>query len=423
MLFRMLACLLCTLTLLAEAGPGQAEGSRVALVIGNSEYTHATSLENPRNDAADMAAALKRLGFKVITGIDLDKANMDRTIRDFAAALTGAKVGMFFYAGHGLQVSGQNYLVPIDAKLTTNAGLDFETVRLELVHRTMERETSTNIIFLDACRDNPLSRNLARAMGTRSVSIGKGLAVVESGEGTLISFSTQPGNVALDGTGRNSPYAAALIKHITTEGEDLPSILINVRNDVMRATERRQVPWEHSAMTARFFFSEPRATKSQEAELALWNKVKDSTEPAVLDTYLRKYPQGSYAVVARTLVAALERRQEMERAARPEPATDSDQPTSQSPPNEIFDGRWEIYRSGTRCRRAEHTFQLLIRGGRIGERGSVTSVGTFKYTDSARSGKPNEFSGTLNGAKGSGTFAVRGGNCHGTWTAKRIDAG
>ena len=155
-----------------------------------------------------MAAALQALGFEVIKGVDLKKSDMERSIRDFATALVGAEMGLFFYAGHGLQVSGVNYLVPTDAVLTTASALDFEMVRLDLVQRTMETETQTNVIMLDACRDNPLSRNLARALGTRSASIGRGLGQFEAGVGTLISFSTQPGNVALDGTGRNSPTRA-----------------------------------------------------------------------------------------------------------------------------------------------------------------------------------------------------------------------
>ncbi len=125
--------------------------------------------------------------------------------------MRGAPVAVFFYAGHGLQVGGQNYLVPVDAQLVTASALDFEMVRLDLVHRAMEREASTNILFLDACRNNPLARNLARTMGTRSTAIGRGLAPVEAGVGTLVSFSTQPDNVALDGTGRNSPFAGALV--------------------------------------------------------------------------------------------------------------------------------------------------------------------------------------------------------------------
>jgi uncharacterized caspase-like protein len=233
----------------------QASGQkRVALVIGNSGYQYTSQLENPKNDATDMAAALKQVGFQVIDGFDLDKTVFERKVRDFSVALRGAEVGVFFYAGHGLQVAGANYLVPIDAKAETADALDWEMVRLDLVHRTMERATKTNIIFLDACRNNPLARNLARAMGTRSAEIGRGLAPVESGVGTLISFSTQPGNVALDGAGRNSPFAGALVKRITTSGDDLSALLIDVRNDVRKATQNAQVPWEHSALTGRFYF-------------------------------------------------------------------------------------------------------------------------------------------------------------------------
>jgi hypothetical protein len=258
-MLRVVLCGLALLACLASQAGGAAAESRVALVIGNSAYRYAPELTNPKNDAADVATALKRVGFKVIEPLDLDKAGMDRTVRDFATALVGAEVGVFFYAGHGLQVAGTNYLVPVDAQLTTAAALDFEMLRLDVVQRTMEREVPANVLFLDACRDNPLARNLARAMGTRSADIGKGLAAAESGVGTLISYSTQPGNVALDGTGRNSPFAGALIKAIATPGEDLSNMLIGVRNEVMAVTSNRQIPWEHSALRARFYFTPSQA--------------------------------------------------------------------------------------------------------------------------------------------------------------------
>jgi TPR repeat protein len=226
---------------------------RVALVIGNSSYQNATELRNPKNDAADMAAALRELGFQVISGTDLDKPAMDRLIRNFAGALGGADVGLFFYAGHGLQVAGNNYLVPVDASVDSAAGIDFELVRLDLIQRQMERETKTNVLFLDACRNNPLARNLARALGTRSADVDRGLALAESGVGTLISFATQPGNVAMDGEDRNSPFT---IKHIATPGKDLNGILIAVRNEVRTMTGGRQVPWENSALTGLFYFRE-----------------------------------------------------------------------------------------------------------------------------------------------------------------------
>ena len=201
-MFRLLA--VCLLFVTTAAGTAlSASEKRVALVIGTSAYQFTSPLANPKNDAADLAASLKRLGFQVIEGYDLTKSAMDGKILEFARELSGATAGLFFRAGHGLQVEGQNYLVPVDAKLIDAWSLDFEMVKADLVHRTMERASRTNPIFLDACRDNPLSRNLARAMGSRSATVGKGLAALESGEGTLISFSTQPGSVAADGTGRN----------------------------------------------------------------------------------------------------------------------------------------------------------------------------------------------------------------------------
>ncbi len=291
---------------------------RVALVIGNSAYQHAPALSNPRNDATDFAVALRAFGFKVVEAHDLDKAGMDRAILEFARSLTGADAGLFFYAGHGLQVGAVNYLVPVDAKLSEASGLDFETVRLDLVQKTMERETQTSILFLDACRNNPLARNLARAMGTRSPQVGRGLATVEAGVGTLVSFSTQPGNVAEDGTGRNSPFAGALLRQLGGPREDLSTLLIGVRNDVITATKRAQVPWEHSALTAKFYFPQavavvPEAVKpqgpthAQQEELAFWNTAKDMNEAAGIEMYLAQYPNGRFAGLALVLLSKLQR--------------------------------------------------------------------------------------------------------------------
>jgi formylglycine-generating enzyme required for sulfatase activity len=283
---------------LAGAPPATAE-RRVALVIGNSAYRYTPELANPRNDAADIAAALGKHGFEVIQGIDLDKVAFDRKVGEFVVALKGAGAGVFFYAGHGLQVAGQNYLVPIDAKVKEAAALDLEMVRVETVHRIMERQTETNILFLDACRDNPLARNLARSMGTRSAEIGHGLARVEAGIGTLISFSTQPGNVALDGAGRNSPYTSALLRQLAAPKEDLSAILIDVRNDVMQATSNKQVPWEHVALRARFYFTPPAvlgpvgASETGEAAERVWALVKDSTDVRTLDAFRKQYGTAS----------------------------------------------------------------------------------------------------------------------------------
>jgi hypothetical protein len=234
-------------------------------VIGNSAYSHAAELPNPRHDAADIAAALRKLGFEVVSGTDLDKTQFDRTILRFAEKLAGAEVAAFFYAGHALQVGGVNYLVPTDARLSTAYALEFEMVRLDKVQRVMEGASPTNVLFLDACRDNPLARNLARALGTRSAGIGKGLAQVEAGIGTLISYATQPGAVALDGEGRNSPYSAALKAWLLRPGEDLTSMLIGVRNDVLVATASRQVPWDQHALRARLYLNGTRQVSAATA--------------------------------------------------------------------------------------------------------------------------------------------------------------
>lgn len=230
---------------------------RVALVIGNSDYQHGTPLANPRNDATDVAGALQAVGFKVILGRDLDWRAFSETIRKFSNALKDADDAVFYYAGHGLQVGGQNYLIPVDAKLDSERDLDFSAIRLNFVLRQMEldRDDKTNIVFLDACRDNPLARNLSRSMGTRSGAVGVGLAQVKTGVGTFIAFSTQPGNVALDGEGRNSPFTAALAKRVSLPGKSLNALMIDVRKEVLAKTKGRQVPWDHSALTGDFYFA------------------------------------------------------------------------------------------------------------------------------------------------------------------------
>jgi hypothetical protein len=333
--------------------PSTADAKRVALVIGNSTYLHAGTLANPKNDATDVAAALKKLGFEAIVAFDLDKTSFDRKVREFAAALSGAEAGVFFYAGHGLQVAGRNYLMPVDAKLIAAEAVDFETVPLDVVHRVMERQANTNILFLDACRNNPLARNLARAMGTRSTEIARGLAPVESGVGTLISFSTQPGNVALDGSGRNSPFASALIGRLTTSADDLSAILIDVRNDVRKATDNKQVPWEHSSLTGRFYFRTPPATAtvprapppptlrlSEAAEA--WSAAKDTTSVPVLEDFVVRYKDTFYAGLARARIEELKRAQTIIAKADSAPKEAITRPSLQLSRGEIRDA---LYRT------------------------------------------------------------------------------
>jgi uncharacterized caspase-like protein len=255
MRLRLLAAAI-TLILLANSSFTADAGVRIALVIGMSSYHHAPALKNPANDAKDLSAALRELGFEVVHTTDADKVSLDASIRSFSHRIANAEVGLLFFAGHGVQVAGQNHLVPIDAKLESVRDLEFETLRLELILELMEngREGKVSIVLLDACRDNPLARNLARSVGVRSEAFPRGLAPVQSGAGTFIAFATAPGKVAYDGQGRNSPFTAALLRNIRTPSKGLNALMIEVRKDVMAATRNAQVPWDHSALIEDFQF-------------------------------------------------------------------------------------------------------------------------------------------------------------------------
>lgn len=241
------------------AWPGLAGAQeRIALVIGNSDYQHTTKLKNPRSDAEAMTARLQSLGFEVIGGVDLDRRALVGELIRFGRAAEKAETALFFYAGHGLQVSGQNYLVPVDALVEFEAEIDISLVSLSGVMQQLERGSQTNIVFLDACRDNPFAKDLSRSMNRSAKSLAKGLGRVQSESGTFIAFATQPDAVASDGTGQNSPFTTALLKHIGEPGEGISDMMIEVRNDVMAATGGKQVPWDSSSLTGRFAFRKRR---------------------------------------------------------------------------------------------------------------------------------------------------------------------
>jgi hypothetical protein len=233
---------------LAEPNGAAGFSHRVALAIGNASYKFANVLANPVNDASDIAAVLRKLDFDVVEGKNLDRRGFDDSIREFGRKLEHADLAIFFYAGHGLQVGGRNYLVPIDAKLDRPGDLALDAVDLSIVLAQMEAERRVNLVFLDACRDNPLARTLARSLGARSTSVGQGLASIQSAIGTMITYATQPDNVALDGEGRNSPFTAALLKHIADRGVDIGTVMRRVRSDVVTVTREKQVPWDHSSL-------------------------------------------------------------------------------------------------------------------------------------------------------------------------------
>ncbi|NNE23286.1 MAG: hypothetical protein HKN11_11830 [Rhizobiales bacterium] len=340
---RILATLMCCVLVMAFGVAAATAEKRVALVIGNSNYQNAPPLKNPLNDAEAVAKLLSRLGFDVVKGIDLTDRDFARTISTFAKRLDkGADAALFFYAGHGLQVKGKNYLVPVDAELASEASLDFETVRLQTILSLMERTRRTNLVFLDACRNNPMARNLARNMGTRSAAIGRGLARVETGVGTLIAYSTQPGNVALDGEGFHSPFAKALLKHTEQPGLEIEGLMRKVRQDVITETNGAQVPWNHSSLTRTFVFrpkaktaavSSPKPVPVTPAlpttpqfdtralDLAFWTSIQNSSNIALFKEYLRQYPEGQFKVIANARIKTLTAQKAAKGAAStPEPA-------------------------------------------------------------------------------------------------------
>jgi hypothetical protein len=230
---------------------------RVALVIGNSAYQNAVELPNPRNDARVMSDTLRSLNFEVIEGEDLTKTAMEGKIQDFAEKVSDADVALFFYAGHGMQVSGKNYLIPIDAKLERATAVDFETIDADRVLGYMSDEDRVSIALLDACRDNPLARKFARNLGaSRSAAVGQGLAIPTAvGGGLLIGFATAPGDVALDGEGKNSPFTSALIRHLPEKGLEIEQVLKRVKADVIKDTDNQQRPWVNSDIAVNVYLN------------------------------------------------------------------------------------------------------------------------------------------------------------------------
>lgn len=229
---------------------------RVALVIGNGAYLHGDALTNPVNDAKDMALSLERLGFEIHRGFDLAKVEMEKLIRSYAKATEGADLALVFYAGHGIQVGGENYLLPVDAAPQDAKDLDFFGVRTDLLMRQINRNTRYRVVMLDACRDNPFPNTLQT--GNQPLDVGRGLAemsVPEGGNGSLIVFATDPGNIALDGTGDNSPFTSALLRHIETPNVNILTMLTHVNRDVAAQTNGKQRPWMSGSLTGEVFLA------------------------------------------------------------------------------------------------------------------------------------------------------------------------
>jgi Caspase domain/Putative peptidoglycan binding domain len=302
---------------------------RVALVIGNGDYKTAPHLDNPSIDAKAVAASLKRLGFQVIEGYDQSIGQMRGSVAEFAAALPDAKAAVVYYAGHGVSVDEENYILPVDIVLKNPTDLDLGAISVSLILKQMKREERVNVVILDACRDNPFAADLAHSR-SRSVVGERGLSRVEGdlARGTLIAFASDPKSTALDGpAGEHSPFTKALIDHIEDPGVPIDTVMNRVRSEVWETTKSRQLPWVNTSIIGEFSLN-PKAAPTALAALPapadapapnaaapapdkvtqenlLWESAQHSNLPGDYQAYLNAYPSGVYAPMARNRIASL----------------------------------------------------------------------------------------------------------------------
>jgi hypothetical protein len=282
---------------------------RLALVIGNATYKN-SPLKNAANDARLMADALKTRGFDVLRYENIGQKEMKKAVIEFGRRLQEAGgVGLFYFAGHGMQVAGRNFMIPIDAEIRSEAEVETESVEVGSVLARMETaKNRLNIVVLDACRDNPFGRSF------RSAS--RGLASIDAPSGTMIAYATAPGRVAADGDGANGPYSAELARAMAVTGLKIEDVFKRVRVAVQQQTRGDQVPWESSSLTGDFYFTPGAAPAvavggadggSAGVEVAYWNSIKDSSNPTLFREYVQKYPNGSFRSLALNRVDELER--------------------------------------------------------------------------------------------------------------------
>jgi uncharacterized caspase-like protein len=306
---------------------------RVAFVVGNGAYKNVAQLPNPPIDAKAMAGVLRNVGFEVVEGVNLTRDKMTEKLLDFGKRAQGADVAVFYYAGHGIAISGTNYLLPIDADIKSEMDVKLgAAINIDLTLDQTMGDAKVKLVFLDACRDNPFAAKI-KSTATRSVSVGQGLAEMKSGEGTLIAFATGPGQTALDGQeGTNSPFTRALIAHITEPGIEIQQAMTEVRAQVNEETNKGQLPWGHTNLIGSVYLNPaappkeappaaaaaPGATTTpaapavastgsgSEVEVEFWRSVKDSNKPEELNAYLSSYPNGQFKSLALARIAALE---------------------------------------------------------------------------------------------------------------------
>jgi uncharacterized caspase-like protein len=291
--------------LLAEA---RAAEPRVALVIGNGAYRSVPELDNSRNDADDISEQLKRVGFSVIDGRDLDRSAMYAALGRFAQRVSGTDAGLVYYSGHGMQINGQNYLVPVDLKIGSSF-TPFDLIKLDDVVEALNYTAGVKIMVLDACRDNPFANSLPQNKASRGGAT-RGLAKIERSQGMLIAYSTQSNSVAADGVGRNSPFTAALVKEMQVPGLEVATVFRRVAINVNRETQGAQTP-ELSVSLLQDFYLNPK-----ESDIDAWKKLGPSAGAADLKRFISSFPDSVLLDAARARLDAIENASERERLAR-----------------------------------------------------------------------------------------------------------
>ena len=297
---------LASIALLFACAGAQAETeSRVALVIGNGAYKHAPVLANPVNDATGMAETLRGLGFKVISAVNADRNEMVRAISEFRRTMRAGGVGLFYYAGHGIQVSGKNYLLPVDAEILEENDAAFLAIDLDAVARELESAgVQLSLYILDACRDNPFQRG-TRGMGRN------GLAAIDAASGSVIAFATAPGRTADDGSAGHGLFTGELLRTMVKPGLELEDVLKQTAASVQAASKNQQTPWYNSAFYGHFYFKPAIAAAAappqpqRDRDVVFWDSIKKSTDPADFEDFLKNFPKSEFASLAQRRLTAL----------------------------------------------------------------------------------------------------------------------
>src|SRR5258708_2564218 len=304
------AALCCALLALLSASAAWAE-RRVALVVGNSQYKNSNLvLFNPKNDAEDVAASLRSLGFEVILKIDADRRDFDLAMTQFARVATYADTALFYYAGHARQHQGQNYLMPTDAQLEDEISLRYEMVSLDDVRAGLERAGGVKIMILDACRKHPvLDRRTRRMTGmTRNVDTVRGLARISGAQGEVVAYATAADQVAADGSGRNSPFTAALLKRLGEAGLEIGTMFRRVAADVTELTKGQQHPELLISLISEYYLNQN--------DKPVWERIKDTADPAAFRDFIDQFPSSPRASDARYRLQMLEREQSGRQSAQ-----------------------------------------------------------------------------------------------------------